>query len=374
MKSLLARWTSGSRQRRLVAAMPYVILVVMVLVFYIAPASSGRETTSFNVYDSFQTFADLGLIALALGITMIAGGFDLSVIGMYGLGAMVAVKLGTSSPMLGVIAALATGALAGAVQGTIVARLRMNSMTVTLGGYLILLGITGVLGHNKNVQYTDFGVAASLNEPIATIFSPRSLITLGIFALVFFLMWLTRLGTDVRAVGGERRASRTAGVRVDAYVVGVFVVSGMIAGLGGALHGYSVATAAPDPGLAPLIFAITAALLGGIALAGGRGTAAGIAAGVLTLSLLQEFFAIQATPEYVSSIVTGGLLVVVAVIAAPDLLLYWKAWRPGGRLPGDQPPLKEPMAAGVVAASSAAVSSNGDASAAEPDPARRDSG
>jgi ribose/xylose/arabinose/galactoside ABC-type transport system permease subunit len=290
---------------------------------------------------------------------------------MFALGAMVSVQLGVDSPVLGVVAALATGALAGAVQGGIVARLKMNSMTVTLGGYLILLGITGVLGHAKNVQYTNFGVGASLNEHIATIFSPRSLIVIGIFALVFLVLRLTRVGTDVRAVGGERRASRTAGVRVDLYVVGVFVASGMIAGLAGALHGYSVATAAPDPGLAPLVFAITATLLGGISLAGGRGSIAGIAAGVLTLSLLQEFFAIQATPEYVSSIVTGGLLVLVAVIAAPDLLRYWKVVRPGGRH-GDVALTTVGPSAPVVGATTATP--NGDHTAAGRDPAARDGG
>jgi ribose transport system permease protein len=344
--NLFRRKGSGPLQRRLVALMPYAILGLMILAFYILPSMSGRETTSFNVFNSIQTFADLGLLALALGITMIAGEFDLSILGMFALGAMVSVKTGVSSPVLGIVVALATGALAGAVQGGIIARLKMNSMTVTLGGYLILLGITGVLGHAKNVQYTNFGVGASLNEHIATVLSPRSLIVIGIFLLVYLVLRLTRVGTDVRAVGGERRASRTAGVPVNFYVVGVFVVSGMIAGLAGALHGYSVATAAPDPGLAPLVFAITATLLGGISLAGGRGSILGIAAGVLTLSLLQEFFAIQATPEYVSSIVTGGLLVLVAVIAAPDLIRYWKAVRPsgGGRSSGVPLP---PVAAGV---------------------------
>lgn len=333
---MLRNRTSGSLQRRLVGALPYLILGLMFLAFYVLPSSSGRETTSLNVYDSVQTFADLGLVSLALGLTMIAGEFDLSVLGMYGLGAMVAVKLGGSSPVLGVFAALATGALAGVVQGSIVARLRMNSMTVTLGGYLILLGITGVIGDNKNVQYSDFNVGASLDEHIATIFSLRSLITIALFAIAYAVLRWTRLGTDLRAVGGERRASRTAGVRIDRYVVGVFVASGMIAGLAGALHGYSVATAAPDPGLSPLVFAITATLLGGVSLAGGRGSAAGIAAGVLVLSLLQELFAIQATPEYVSSVVTGGLLVLVAVLAAPDLLRYWKTIRPTSRVAAPQ--------------------------------------
>lgn len=321
----------------MVGLLPYLTLGVMVLAFYVLPSLSNRQTSSFNVYDSFQTFADLGLVSLALGLTMIAGEFDLSVVGMYALGAMVAVKVGVDSPMLGVLAAVGTGVVSGLVQGTIVARLRINSMTVTLGGYLILLGATGVLGNNLNVSYSNYNVGASLNQQLATVFSWRSLATVALFVIAYALLRWTRLGTDLRAIGGERRASRTAGVRVDLYVIGVFVASGVLAALAGALHGYSVATAAPDPGLAPLVFAITATLLGGVTLAGGRGSPAGIAAGVLVLCLLQELFSIQATPEYISSVVTGGLLVLVAALSAPDLLRYWKTVRPSAQSPPSGP-------------------------------------
>jgi ribose transport system permease protein len=319
------RWSLRPNQGLLAIALPYVLLGVTVLAFYILPSLSDRQASTYNVYDTLQVFADLGLLSLALGLTMIAGEFDLSIVGMYGLGAMVAVKCGSTSPVLGIVVAVFTGLVSGLIQGSIIARLRMNSMTVTLGGYLILLGITGVLGSSKNVQYTNFEVGAWLDQHICTVLSPRSITTILIFVAALLLLRWTRVGTELKAVGGERRAGRTTGVAVDRYLVGVFAVSGSLASLAGGLHGYSVATAAPDPGLAPLIFAITAVLLGGIRLSGGRGGALGVAAGVLVLSLLQELFAILATPEYVSSVITGGLLLIVAVIAAPDLIRLWQS-------------------------------------------------
>jgi len=100
---------------------------------------------------------------------------------------------------------------------------------------------------------------------------------------------------------------------------GIFTVSGFCSALGGALFAYSTAAAASDLGLSPFIFAITAALLGGVALAGGRGTAAGILLGVLTLSLLETLFAQLGTPAYVVDLVRGGLLVAVVLVEAPDL-------------------------------------------------------
>jgi ribose/xylose/arabinose/galactoside ABC-type transport system permease subunit len=90
---------------------------------------------------------------------------------------------------------------------------------------------------------------------------------------------------------------------------------------------YSFATALSDPGLTPLTFAVTASLLGGVSLVGGTGSAVGIAAGALTLTLLQELFSLLATPTYASSLITGALLVLATIVAAPELLARWKSLR-----------------------------------------------
>ena len=129
-----------------------------------------------------------------------------------------------------------------------------------------------------------------------------------------------RVGRDIRAIGGDRRAARVAGVPVDRLLVGVFVVSALGAALPGALLSYSLATASPtNIGFDVLTFSATAALIGGVRLSGGKGGAIGIAAGVLSLSVLQEILAILRSPDYVSSLITGGLLVLFTIVWAPDL-------------------------------------------------------
>ena len=291
---------------------PVAILALMVAAMALIPAVSSYQVRVNNIYDVFQNFASLGLVALALGTTIIAGEFDLSVTSMYLLGGMVAVLTGASSPVAGVFCALAVAVAAGAIQGGLVAGLRLNSMPVTLGGYLILLGITYIIGNDRTVTYSNYSVGLQLDQPILTIFSIRSIVSLGIFALVALAMATTRIGRDVRAVGGDRRASRTAGVPVGRILVGVFVAAALMTSLSGSLLGYSLATASPTIALDQLTFAATAALLGGVSLAGGRGSPAGIAAGVLALSILQELLGIVAAATYVQSLVTGGLLIAVA--------------------------------------------------------------
>lgn len=298
---------------------PYVIFGLVLLAFICLPLYSTGTPTDFNVYNALQSVSSLGLLALAIGISMIAGEFDLSTVGMYALGGMLAVKFGVDSPVLGVLVAMAAGVVVGAVQGGVIAKLGISSVPVTLGGYIALLGLTSVISSGESIAYDNFSAGLWLEQNVGTYFSPRSLIMLAAFALVAAVIYWTRIGRDLRAVGGDRRAARAAGVRTDRILVGTFITTAAISALAGALLSYSIATANPDPGTSPLVFAVTAALLGGVTLAGGKGTAIGIAAGAISLSLLQEIFVIVATPDYVSNLVLGGLLVLVVAFDAPNL-------------------------------------------------------
>lgn len=313
------RHTKGPAARAAAAASSpaAATFLAMLVAFFVIPGINGYDVSTYNMYSAMQIFGTYGLLALALGMTMIAAQFDLSALGMFVLGGMVAVKVGGDSPLLGVAVTLGVGAIAGLVQGLIVAKLSINSMSVTLGGLLVLFGVSRTIGQDATVSYDNFQVGVSLDTRFAVIFSWHSIIVLLCFAAVGVTMAWTKLGRNLRAVGGDARASRVAGVGVTRVIVGVFVLSGVLSGLAGALNAFSLASALANPGFAPLVFGATAALIGGVGLAGGRGTAAGIALGAITLSLLQAMFGILASPSWVTSVVTGGLLVMAATIAAP---------------------------------------------------------
>jgi ribose transport system permease protein len=292
----------------------------------ILPLVSDRSVTVFNVYNVFQNFAAMGLIALGLGLVIIAGEFDLSLPATFAVGAMIAVLTGVDAPVFGVAAALGVALAIGLAQGFFVARIGVSSMPVTLGGYLFVLGFANVLGDSRSVPYPNYAVGDALDRPIGQVLSTRSVIALSVFLFAALVMRYTRWGRDIRAVGGDRRAARTAGVRVERVLIAVFASAAVAAGLSGALLSYSLATATPDLGaIDRLIFAATAVLLGGVAVTGGEGSPVGIAAGVLSLSILSEEFAILAVPTYVSSLVTGALLAVVTILAAPDLMRWWRS-------------------------------------------------
>lgn len=307
---------------------PYAILALVSVGLALLPVVDSSATVSAqNIYNVLQVLAGVGIVTLALGLTMIAGEFDLSVSSTFLLGGMIAVLTGVDSPVTGVVLAVAAGAGVGLVQGVTIAKLRMESMTVTLGGFIALLGLVFVISDSQSISYTNSAVGERLDAHVLSIFSIRILIGLGLFAALGIALAVTTHGRDLRSVGSDRKASRTAGVRVDWILIGVFVLSGALATFAGSLQSYSLAYATPDRTVAPLIFATTAALLGGVPLSGGRGDPFGIAAGVLALALIGEGLVVLATPEYVNFLVTGGLLFIVVLMDAPDLVRWWKAVR-----------------------------------------------
>jgi ribose transport system permease protein len=299
--------------------LPVTALTLTVIAFALVPTYTDTTVASFDIYNTLQIFARLGPIALALGLTMIAGEFDLSVVGTYALGGMLTVQAGQEHYYYGVLAAVGAGAAIGLVQGCIIAGLRIPSMPVTLATYIALLGATSALSGGLTKTYSNVDVILWVDQTVLTYFSPRSLITLGLFALVALVLGVSRWGRELRAIGADRRASRVAGVRVNRLLVGTFVTSGVLAALGGSLLSFSLGSANPDPGVQPLILAAAAALLGGVSLAGGRGSALGLLGGILAVALLAEIATLAALPSYVTQLFYAGLLGIIVVVDAPDL-------------------------------------------------------
>ncbi len=299
---------------------PFLVFVVVLAGLAIVDAGDGRILSGVTAFSTLQSFSTFGLVALGLGLTMVIGEFDLSVSGVFGLGGCVAVLYGNDNAWLGVTCALGTGVVFGLMQGLIITRFGIGSVPVTLGGLLTANGLAYVLTMNRTLSFDNIDLALTLNETVAGIFSVRSLVTLAFFAIAVFVFAATRIGRDLIATGSNRRAALVSGVGVGRIVVASFAFSSTMSALGGALLSYSLASASPA-GLADvLVPAITAAILGGISLSGGVGNPFGLAAGVITLSLLRSGLNALGAPPYVNDVSSGLILFGVAVVDAPYLL------------------------------------------------------
>jgi ribose transport system permease protein len=328
----MSRASGAARRFRVTSVrsdvIPLAFLVASALAFVLIPLlGRGIVVGAFDVFNSLQQFAAFGLVALALGATMIIGEFDLSVVGSYGLGALAGVMLGQQNPFVGFAAAIAVGVIAGVVQGLLIVRLGLSSVPVTLGGLLIMQGLTLFISDSKNVPFQNITFGLLLDQPLFGVLSIRVAITLALCLVAALLLWGTAAGRLLRSVGGDRAASRSLGLPVGRVVVIVFVVSGALSALAGTLTSYALASAQTNVGIQPLIFAVTAALIGGVSLSGGRGTVLGITAAAIGLSLLQGLFQVLALPVYFSNLIMGLVLFVVAALQAPGLVRALRAER-----------------------------------------------
>lgn len=304
---------------------PFLVLAAVIAGLALIDGAGGQILTRATAFSTLQTFSTFGLVAIGLGLTMIVGEFDLSVAGTFGLGGCIAVLCGNNYAWLGIACALGAGIVFGLAQGLIITRFRLGSVAVTLGGLLTANGLAYVLTLNKTITFDNIDLALALNEPIGTIFSIRSLTTIGFFLVAAFIFGTTRLGRDLIATGSDRRAALIAGVNVDRLVVGSFALSATLSALGGAMLSYGLASASPG-GLADvLVPAIAASILGGLSLSGGVGTPLGLAAGVLTLSVLRSGLNALAVPPFVNDIASGLILFAVAIADAPYLMRHLAA-------------------------------------------------
>lgn len=306
---------------------PFTIMACAIIVLALMDRGSGYFFSVGTVFSVMQLFATLGLVALGLGLSMLVREFDLSVAGMVGLAGCIAVMTGVSNPWLGVLLGVSAGVVSGVLQGLIMTRLHLSSVGVTLGGLLTLQGITYVLTENKTIGYPNMSVALGLNAPIANLLSVRSAAALAVFVLAALAMTYTHIGRDIIATGSDRRASRIAGLDTDRVIVGVFAASGASAALAGVLLSYSLGAASPVALADVLAPAAAAAIVGGVSVVGGRGNPMGIAAGVLTLCILRSGLSAIGVEPHVHDLVTGAILVIIAILDAPDLMRRVTAWR-----------------------------------------------
>jgi ribose transport system permease protein len=268
---------------------------------------------------------------LAVGITIIAGEFDLSVGSAAAVAGILAMMLIGDLGLIPTILVVALIGMAfGLVQGMLVYRLRIASLVFTLGSLIGLRGLAFMISGENTVVMPDLELAKTVKQQL-WIFSPFSLTTLGIFLLVGLFLRYHRYGREIFAIGGGRNEAIAAGVPLARPLIIAFGLSGTIAAITGALLSVKSGSAAPTGFETLLLPAVTAALIGGVSLFGGKGSALGIVTGTLTIRFLVSGLSLRGAPYYVERLAVGVLLIIVVVLELvldrPELRARLRLWR-----------------------------------------------
>ncbi|MGF6261955.1 ribose/xylose/arabinose/galactoside ABC-type transport system permease subunit [Paraburkholderia youngii] len=309
-------------QRFLNLAIRLVLLVGMPVIFGL---SVDHYFSQANLYAIFQAFAFLGIVALGLSVTMVAGEFDLSVAAISTVAGLITVKFGGDSAWLGVLYAVVFGVVVGIANAALLPWLGVSSLVTTVGSMMFLTGIGYWLAGGRVLSYGNLDLSDFLDQNVLGIFSTRSFITIACFIVVALFLRYTTLGRDIYASGGHRKAAIQSGARVGKALTVGFVISGGLSALGGGLLSLSLATASATMGSNILLQAASAAIVGGVALGGGIGSPLGVAMGVLILTVLNNGLGLLNATSTQILLVNGLLLLIVvlldgrlgAVLAAP---------------------------------------------------------
>jgi rhamnose transport system permease protein len=293
----------------------WILLAALAVQMAIFSVIARNFFTLDNFFEVTRFSVELGLLSLALTPVMVTGGIDLSVGSMMGLAAVVfgvAVKDWHLPVAGGVVAALLVGCAGGALNAGLISRLKLPPLIVTLGTYSMYRGIAEGITRGA-VNYTDF---------------PSSFLYLGqgyfgglvpvqvpifILAAMAYAVLLHRsvIGRALYAIGFGESGARYAGIPVAKRISLVYLLSGIVSSLAAVIYVAHLGQAKSSAGDGYELDAITAVVLGGTSVFGGRGTLGGTLLGLFFLSVLQNGLHLAALPSELTGVLTGVLLVLI---------------------------------------------------------------
>lgn len=302
------------------AAVALIVLVLSIAVFGLI--LGGKFFSAFTLTLILQQVAIVGIVGAAQTLVILTAGIDLSVGAIMVLSSVVmgqfAFRYGLP-PELAVLCGLGVGAFCGFINGLLVARMKLPPFIVTLGMWQIVLATNFLYSANETIRSQDIDA----NAPILKFFGENvrmggAVLTYGVIAMVLLVavLWYvlnhTAWGRHVYAVGDDPDAAELAGVNVKRMLISVYTLSGLICALAGwALIG-RIGSVSPTAGQFANIESITAVVIGGISLFGGRGSILGMIFGALIVGVFQLGLRLIGTdPQWTYLLI--GVLIIAAV-------------------------------------------------------------
>lgn len=296
---------------------PLAVLVIAIIAFSLV---SGRFLSAANLGLVLAQVTVIAALALGQTLVILTAGIDLSVgaIAVFSsiLMANMATKLGIPGP-LALILGLVLGTAMGAFNGFLVTRIKLPPFIVTLGTLSIFFSLNSVVSRSETIRGSDMpSIMTALGNNAFSLGGFRvtwgSLLMLAMFAFFFYALGNTAWGKHVYATGDDVEAARLAGIRTDRVLLSVYLVAGLIYAIAAWILIGRLASAAPNVGLDYNLDSITAVVLGGTSLFGGRGLVLGTLIGALIVGVFRNGLAIAGV-DVVWQGTAIGLLVLVAV-------------------------------------------------------------
>jgi L-arabinose transport system permease protein len=292
-------------------SMPLAYLVL----FAILSATVENFFSVTNVVGLMLSVAQIGMVACTMMFCLASRDFDLSVgstIAFSGvLGAIVLEQSG--SVLIAVAAGLGAGALIGALNGVLIAYLRVNALIATLATMLMVRGLAFIVSKGQAVginddSFIDFGDTRIFGMPLPVLVAGACFIVFGI------LLNQTVFGRNTLAIGGNPEAARLAGVRVERLRVWIFLLQGLVTAMAGLILASRITSGQPNAAQGFELDVISACVLGGVSLQGGKARIFGVLIGVLIMGTVENVMNLLDVDAFYQYLMRGLILLVAVLL------------------------------------------------------------
>jgi ribose transport system permease protein len=291
-------------------------LFILIVLLIIAALSSPAFLTGTNITNLLLQMSIIGVVVMAELIIVLTGGIDISVGSALGLAAVLCAGLfGGFSVWLALLVALAVGGIIGLVNGWLVSFRGLEPFIVTLGMLALARGL--VYAYSEGIPITPeasetfakIGQTTVLGIPVLT------LLWIAMVLIVAFLLRRTVWGRRVYAIGSNKEAARSSGIPVRATLWSVYILGGLLVGLGGWMFVCRFGSATALAGNLMELEAIAAVVIGGAALSGGKGTVFGAVVGTIIFQVIANLLSLLNVSTFLQDAFRGALILVAVTLA-----------------------------------------------------------
>lgn len=285
--------------------------VICVIISVLSPVF----LTETNIMNVLRQISMVAICGVGMCMVILLGEIDLSVGSSQAVIGVLSVWLmnKTDSVFVSITLGLAAGALIGLINGFLVTKLKIHSLIATLGMMSVLRGAVMIATDAVSIQLENpaFGV---IGTGYIGPFPIPVLISIVLFAGAYYVLCHTAFGRQIYAVGGNKEAAKLAGLPVDRIKVMVYMISGMLTALSAIVLASRMSSGQPNAGVGFEMQVISAIILGGISLAGGSGTLAGAAIGMLILGVVSNGLTLLNVSSFYHEVVRGGVIILAVAL------------------------------------------------------------
>ncbi|MBB5702199.1 L-arabinose transport system permease protein [Ochrobactrum daejeonense] len=291
------------------------LVVIFAIAFAVVALTVPNFLTERNMLGLLQSVVTIGIVACTMMLCLASRDFDLSVGSSVAFTGMIAVMVSNASGsiVVGLIAALGAGFVVGLFNGVVIARFKVNALIATLATMQIVRGLALISSDGRAVGINDpsfYQLALSKFLGVPT----PIWVMIVLFIVFGFVLNRTVFGKNTLAIGGNPEASRLAGVNVANMRIWIFALQGLICAVAGILLASRITSGQPNAATGLELSVISACVLGGVSLAGGRAAMTGVVVGVLIMGIAENVMNLLNIQAFYQYVVRGFILLLAVLL------------------------------------------------------------